>query len=91
MLVARWRRIESLFHEALEKTPKERAGFLDQACSSDQALRGEIESLLSTRTWHAVFSSRTDPAPTRSKDATSTASDCLYRKCTRHLKSLETR
>src|ERR1700693_4302179 len=46
MLVARWRRIESLFHEALEKTPEDRASFLDQACSNDQALRGEIESLL---------------------------------------------
>jgi TolB-like protein/tRNA A-37 threonylcarbamoyl transferase component Bud32 len=46
MLVARWRRIESLFHEALDKTPEERASFLDEACSGDHALRGEIESLL---------------------------------------------
>lgn len=46
MLVARWRRIESLFHEALEKTPEERVGFLDEACSGDQTLRSEVESML---------------------------------------------
>ena len=46
MLVARWRRIESLFHEALEKTPEERSVLLDEACSGDPALRSEVESLL---------------------------------------------
>ena len=46
MLIERWRRIESLFHEALAKLPAERARFLDAACSTDQALRREVESLL---------------------------------------------
>ena len=46
MLIERWRRIESLFNEVLEKSSEERASFLDRACSSDQALRREIESLL---------------------------------------------
>src|ERR1043166_5119804 len=46
MLVERWHRIESLFHDALEKTADERASFLDGACSSDHAMRREIESLL---------------------------------------------
>jgi TolB-like protein/tRNA A-37 threonylcarbamoyl transferase component Bud32/Flp pilus assembly protein TadD len=38
--------MESLFHEALGKAPEERASFLDEACSSDHAMRREIESLL---------------------------------------------
>src|SRR5215469_5293465 len=46
MLVDRWRRIESLFHEALSKTREERSSFLDEACSEDSALRREVESLL---------------------------------------------
>jgi len=46
MLAERWRRIESLFHEALGKSAEERSSLLDQACSSDPALRREVESLL---------------------------------------------
>src|SRR5437762_6983777 len=46
MLAERWRRRESLFHDALEKAADERASFLDGACSSDHAMRREIESLL---------------------------------------------
>jgi TolB-like protein/tRNA A-37 threonylcarbamoyl transferase component Bud32/Flp pilus assembly protein TadD len=46
MLAERWRRIESLFHEALGKSGEERSSLLDQACSSDPALRREVESLL---------------------------------------------
>src|SRR6185369_15526978 len=46
MLVERWRRIESLFHEALTKDPAQRASFLDEACSNDTVLRREVESLL---------------------------------------------
>jgi tetratricopeptide (TPR) repeat protein len=42
----RWRQIEQLYHQALEKDASERARFLDQACSSDPSLRQEIESLL---------------------------------------------
>src|SRR5678815_1293062 len=44
--VERWRRIESLFQEALVKTPLERTPFLDEACSGDATLRQEVESLL---------------------------------------------
>lgn len=46
MLTERWRRIESLFHEACEKSAEERKEFLDQACSTDPALRQEVESLV---------------------------------------------
>jgi|GEM_PF-1293308 len=37
---------ESLFHEALQKPPQERAGFLDQACADDRILRQHVEMLL---------------------------------------------
>src|SRR5262245_51571896 len=46
MLLERWHRIESLFHEALAKPAEERASFLDEVCSTDRALRCEVESWL---------------------------------------------
>jgi eukaryotic-like serine/threonine-protein kinase len=46
MLLERWRRIESLFHEALAIPREERASFLHVACSTDPALCHEVESLL---------------------------------------------
>ncbi|HLW80138.1 MAG TPA: serine/threonine-protein kinase, partial [Terriglobia bacterium] len=42
----RWRRIEELYHAALEREEGERAAFLAEACTGDEALRGEVESLL---------------------------------------------
>ncbi len=42
----RWRQIEGLFHEAADLAPGERAAFLDRACTGDQELRREVESLL---------------------------------------------
>ena len=41
-----WKRIESLFHEALERPPGERASFLASACGSDEALRKQVEAML---------------------------------------------
>jgi serine/threonine protein kinase len=38
---------ESLFAQALDKDPQERAAFLDGACAGDAVLRGNVESLLS--------------------------------------------
>jgi len=42
----RWRRINDLFQSALDRTPEERTAFLQTACSGDEALRHEVESLL---------------------------------------------
>jgi serine/threonine-protein kinase len=42
----RWRRIEQVCHEALEREPRERAAFLDEACAGDADLRREVESLI---------------------------------------------
>jgi serine/threonine protein kinase/Tol biopolymer transport system component len=47
MNAERWRKIELLYHAALEKRdPRDRAAFLDEACAGDLALRAEVESLL---------------------------------------------
>src|SRR5262249_54097740 len=42
----RWRRIEDLYHRALERAENQRAEFLEQACGGDEGLRREVESLL---------------------------------------------
>src|ERR1017187_8198005 len=40
-----WRRVEELYHSALERAPETRVAFLEEACS-DPDLRREVESLL---------------------------------------------
>jgi hypothetical protein len=65
-LEERWRRIEELYHSALERPPEARQAFLDNACSQDADLRREVESLLA-RADEAGSFLRTDalgaPAP----------------------------
>jgi eukaryotic-like serine/threonine-protein kinase len=70
MLVERWRRVESLFHEALAKSPAEWANFLDEACSGDTALRREIESLLVHESLAGGFleSDQSDTRPAAPRD-----------------------
>src|SRR6187401_2063305 len=46
MTPERWRKVEEIFHEALEHGQSQRSAFLDLACSGDLALRREVESLL---------------------------------------------
>jgi serine/threonine-protein kinase len=43
----RWRKVDELFEAALEREPKDRAAFLDQACGTDRELRREVEKMLS--------------------------------------------
>ena len=42
----RWKRINTLFHAALERDPGGREAFIDAACTGDPALRAEVLSLL---------------------------------------------
>src|SRR5215213_8912524 len=42
----RWRRVDELFHSALERGGAERAAYLAEACGGDEALRGEVERLV---------------------------------------------
>jgi hypothetical protein len=40
-----WPKIKEIVRAALEREPKERGAYLDQACSKDRRLRAEVESL----------------------------------------------
>ena len=42
-----WRKVEDLFHAALERAPEARPSFLDSACEGDASLRRQVEFLLS--------------------------------------------
>jgi len=42
----RWRQVDDLFEQALERAPAERARFLEAACASDASLRREVEEML---------------------------------------------
>src|SRR5262245_52091707 len=46
MTPERWKRIEAIYNEALQRPPIERRALLDAACGDDASLRREIESLL---------------------------------------------
>src|ERR1044071_6481117 len=45
----RWRRIEDVYHAALERDSGERSAFVREACRDDSDLRREVESLLSQK------------------------------------------
>jgi serine/threonine protein kinase len=47
MTPERWRFINSLLDETLDRSPEERAAFLDDACGADDVSRKEVESLVS--------------------------------------------
>jgi serine/threonine protein kinase len=46
----RWRRVEQLYHSALQVERENRSAFLDHHCSSDKELQLEVESLLEYKT-----------------------------------------
>ena len=46
MTPERWKEIERIFHAALQRTKAERAAFIASACTGDDALAREVESLL---------------------------------------------
>ena len=46
MGVERWRKIEQLYHAALECQASKRPAFLQQACAGDEELRRQVEALL---------------------------------------------
>ena len=46
MTPERWKQVDQLMQEALEREPAERSAFLAEVCGGDDDLRGEIESLL---------------------------------------------
>lgn len=42
----RWRKLEDLYHQAMEHDPAERVNFLESACSGDESLLREVTSLI---------------------------------------------
>jgi len=48
MTPERWEQIREVLEKALELAPGERSAFLNRACSSDQSLRREVETLLAS-------------------------------------------
>jgi hypothetical protein len=44
-----WRRVEELFHAALEQAPDARQTFLDGTCNGDIDLRRQVDLLLAKR------------------------------------------
>jgi serine/threonine protein kinase len=54
----RWRQIDGLFAEALEKAPEARAPFLAAACEGDDELRRSVEGLLAADESSATFLER---------------------------------
>ncbi|HKC24164.1 MAG TPA: serine/threonine-protein kinase, partial [Thermoanaerobaculia bacterium] len=48
MTPERWRRVEEVFHGAVERDAASRERFLAEACAGDEALKRDVEALLST-------------------------------------------
>src|SRR5712691_3936722 len=48
MTPERWQTVKAVLQSALERAPAERAPFLADACSGDEALRSSVESLISS-------------------------------------------
>ncbi len=48
MTPERWQQIRDVLEKALELPPSERSAFLNRACSSDDSLRREVETLLAS-------------------------------------------
>src|SRR2546430_1673998 len=46
MTPERWQRVEEVLQAALDRSPHERASFLNEACSGDEALQQEASSLI---------------------------------------------
>ncbi|MBS1790614.1 MAG: protein kinase [Acidobacteria bacterium] len=55
MTPERWQKIETLYHAALQCAPEHRRAYLAEACSGDNELRSEVESLLSSHDAAASF------------------------------------
>ncbi len=46
MQAERWRRLEELYHAAMEQEESQRSAFLERSCAGDRNLRVEVESLI---------------------------------------------
>ena len=51
----RWRKVEELYHSALEIPAGQRSGFIRESCGDDEALRNEVKTLLAYQTKSEAF------------------------------------
>jgi eukaryotic-like serine/threonine-protein kinase len=48
MTPERWQQVKQIFNSAMSYSPEQRGLFISQACSGDEALRSEVESLIAS-------------------------------------------
>src|ERR1044072_8022672 len=48
MTPERWQQVKQIFNSAITYRPEERSLFISQACSGDEQLRSEVESLIAS-------------------------------------------
>ncbi len=68
MTPERWQAVKEILDDALQRAPAERLAFLENACGEDEALRGEVESLLSVDGDDADFLEPRTAAPSNDDD-----------------------
>jgi serine/threonine-protein kinase len=51
----RWQQVKEIFNSAINYRPEERGVFLSQACSGDENLRREVESLIASHEQSGEF------------------------------------
>src|SRR5262249_48701909 len=55
MTPERWQQVKAIFNSAINYRPEERAQFISQACSGDDVLRSEVESLVASHEQSGSF------------------------------------
>lgn len=55
MTPERWQQVKAIFNSAITHRPEERSTFISQACSGDQELRNEVESLIASHEQSGSF------------------------------------
>ena len=48
MTPERWQQVKEIFNSAINYRPEERSSFISNACSGDEELRNEVESLIAS-------------------------------------------
>src|SRR5215218_11280721 len=55
MTPQRWQQVKEMFNSAIKHVPEERGRFLSRACSGDDDLRSEVESLITSHEKEGSF------------------------------------
>ena len=55
MTPEQWKKLDALFHEALELEKEARAAHLAKVCGDDEQLRAEAERLVAAHEWEGSF------------------------------------